>query len=381
MDVDSLNLSRNTGIPFEPERENQLLKMTIAQLKAELTQIKIDMEKTKRPPLIVCEVANLIGDKAVVKLANGNLFLVEINEGLIGKVCVKDTVLAEQRSLTIIERIEGSRTCSPEAFLVSRKPTVKWSDIGGLEEEIRELKEAVELPLLRPDIFQKVGIEPPKGVLLHGPPGTGKTLLAKALANATNATFIEIVGSELVQKFIGEGAKLVKEVFQLAREKAPAIIFIDEMDAIASHRVDTGTSGDREVQRTFMQLLAEVDGFESLDNVKLIGATNRFDILDPALIRPGRLDRLIEIGLPEAEARKSIFEIHTAGINLKKVDINKLVEQTKGLSGADIRLVCTEAGYFGIRANRTQILQNDFEQAVKKVKCVEEERDYKGMFG
>ncbi len=380
MDIDNMGLAGSAMISMDAERENTFLKMSIAQLKAELAQAKLEMEKTRKPPLLVCEVANLFGEKAVVKLANGNLFLVDVNESIRGKLSVKDTVLAEQRSLTILERIGGSRTCSPEAFLVSRKPTVKWSDIGGLEDEIRELKEAIELPLLRPDIFEKVGIEAPKGVLLHGPPGCGKTLLAKALANATNATFIEIVGSELVQKFIGEGAKLVKEIFQLAREKAPSIIFIDEMDAIASHRIDAGTSGDREVQRTFMQLLAEIDGFESLDNVKIIGATNRFDILDHALIRPGRLDRLIEIGMPDTAARESIFSIHTAGINMKKVSIEKLVEQTRGLSGADIRLVCTEAGYFGIRANRVQIGHNDFEQAIRKVKCAEENTDYKKMF-
>lgn len=369
------------GFESNLERENGLLKITVAQLKTELMQARLEMEKTRKPPLLVCEVANLIGERAVVKLANGNLFLVDVNENLKGKLGVKDTVLAEQRSLTVLERLAGSRACSPEAFLVSRKPLVKWSDIGGLEDEIRELKEAVELPLLRPDIFEKVGIEAPKGVLLHGPPGCGKTLLAKALANATNATFIEIIGSELVQKYIGEGAKLVKEVFLLAKEKAPAIVFIDEIDAIASHRADTGASGDREVHRTFMQFLAEIDGFESLDNVKIIGATNRFDILDHALTRPGRLDRLIEIGLPDAEARKSIFGIHTAGINMKKVYIEKLAEQTKGISGADIRLICTEAGYFGIRANRTQIFHNDFEQAIRKVKCVEENKDYKKMFG
>ena len=265
--------------------------------------------------------------------------------------------------------------------MLSKKPTIKWADIGGLEDEIRELKEAIELPLLRPDIFKKVGIEAPKGVLLHGPPGCGKTLLAKALANATNAAFIELVGSELVQKYIGDGAKLVKEIFQLAKEKAPAIIFIDELDAIASERMETGTSGEREVQRTFIQLLSEIDGFKNLEHVKIIGATNRFNALDSALTRPGRLDRLIEIGMPDADARESILKIHTAGMSLKKVSIKKIVEMTGGVSGADIRLICTEAGYFAIRANRTNITQEDFERAVRKVKCAEEPTEYMNMFG
>lgn len=378
-DIESIQVSCAGGMDLE--RENHILKMTLSELKAELMQLKMDMEKTKKPPLLVCEVTNLKDDKAVVKMANGTLFLVDIHDSVKGKLSVKDTVLAEQKSLTVVDRLESSRTLSPEMFLLSKKPTIKWADIGGLEEEVREMKEAIELPLVRPDIFKKVGIQAPKGVLLHGPPGCGKTLLAKGLANATNATFIEIVGSELVQKYIGDGAKLVKEIFLLAKEKSPAIIFIDEIDAIASTRIDSGASAEREVQRTFMQLLAEIDGFKNLEHVKIIGATNRFEVLDPALLRPGRLDRLIEIGLPDPEARKAILQIHTAGMSLKKVDMKKLVELTEGFSGADIRLVCTEAGYFAIRANRTNALQQDFESAVKKVKCVEEEGDYRNMFG
>lgn len=381
MDVNSLDLADSTVISMGIERENEILKMNIAQLQAELAQLKLEMAKIRKPPLIVCDVSKVLGDKAIVKLANGNQLLVELHDKIKGSVNAGDTVLAEQRTFNVVERLDAAKTCNPEMFLLSKKPSIKWADIGGLEDEIRELKEAVELPLIRPDIFKTVGIEPPKGVLLYGPPGCGKTLMAKALANATNAAFIEIVGSELVQKYIGEGAKLVKEIFMLAREKAPCIIFIDELDAIAAERMEGSTSAEREVQRTFMQLLAEIDGFTNLENVKIIGATNRFDVIDPALTRPGRLDRLIQIGLPNAAARESVFKIHTAGMNLKKVSIKALVEKTDGFSGADIRLVCTEAGYCGIRANRAYITQKDFDIAIEKVKVAEENTDYRNMFG
>ena len=209
-------------------------------------------------------------------------------------------------------------------------------------------------------------------------------MLAKAVANSTNSTFIEIVGSELVQKFIGEGAKLVKEVFQLAKEKAPSIIFIDELDAIAATRIDIGTSGEREVQRTFMQLLAEVDGFDSLGNVKIIGATNRKDILDNAVIRPGRLDRLIHIDLPSDEAKVEILKIHTKNMNLAgDINFDDLIKHITYFSGADIKAVCTEAGYFAIRKNETTVIQKDFLDAIEKVKQKEheEDNDYVGMFG
>jgi len=263
------------------------------------------------------------------------------------------------------------------------KPTISWDDIGGLKDQIKEIQEVVELPLKKPELFKNVGIKPPKGILLHGPPGTGKTLLAKAVAASTNSTFIEIVASELVQKFIGEGAKLVKEVFQLAREKAPTIIFIDEIDSLAASRIEIGTSGEREVQRTFMQFLAEIDGFKSLDNVKIIGATNRKDILDPAILRPGRLDRLIHVPNPDKEGMKQIFKIHSSNMTLDKtVNIDLIIKDMVEFSGAEVNAVCTEAGYFAIRESRTVVNQKDFLEAVKKVKQDEEsEEGHKIMFG
>ncbi|MBR1888513.1 MAG: AAA family ATPase, partial [Candidatus Methanomethylophilus sp.] len=251
---------------------------------------------------------------------------------------------------------------------IMEKPDLSYDDIGGLKDQMVELREAVEDPLLRPELYAKVGIKPPKGVLLVGPPGTGKTLMAKAVANATNATFIRLVGSELVQKYIGEGARLVRELFELAREKAPSIVFIDEIDSVGAKRADVATSGDREVQRTLMQLLAELDGFTPMENVKIIGATNRPDILDDALLRPGRFDRIIEVGLPEVEGREQIFKIHLKNMNIsKKVNPHELAEKTEGASGAEIKSICTEAGMLCIRDNRDTITPEDFENARVKV--------------
>ncbi len=225
----------------------------------------------------------------------------------------------------------------------------------------------VELPLLNPDIFRKVGIEPPTGVLLVGSPGTGKTLLAKAVAQSTNATFIRVVASELVRKYIGEGARLVRELFDLARKKAPSIIFIDELDAIGSRRIDSSTSGDREVQRTLMQLLAEIDGFEPLGNIKLVGATNRPDTLDEALTRPGRFDRIIEIPLPDKKGRVEILKIHTKRMNLRDVSLEKISEITEGFSGADLKASVVESGMFAIRDGRDHIVQSDLVKGVEKM--------------
>ena len=251
---------------------------------------------------------------------------------------------------------------------VLEKPDVKYEDIGGLKQQMLELREAVEDPLLRPELYEKVGIEPPKGVLLVGPPGTGKTLMAKAVANATNATFIRLVGSELVQKYIGEGARLVRDLFDLAKEKAPSIIFIDELDSVGAKRLDVATSGDREVQRTLMQLLSELDGFTKVKDVKIIGATNRPDILDDALLRPGRFDRIIDVGLPDQDAREQIFDINIRHMSIdKKVSAKKLAEMTEGLSGAEIKNLCTEAGMLAIRDGRDKVTEKDFNAAKLKV--------------
>lgn len=356
------------------EEENRFLRESVDNLEREL-------EKFRKAPLIACEIRDVAEKKALVRLPNGNEFFVEIASDC-ENVAPGDGVLAEQKNLTILRKMPSGKKFDVEKFVILEKPDLKWSEVGGLDEQVQEIKEVIELPLKKPELFTQIGIHPPKGILLYGPPGTGKTLLAKAVAASTNSTFIQVVGSELVQKFIGEGAKLVKEIFQLAREKAPSVIFIDEIDAIAATRIDVGTSGEREVQRTFMQLLAEIDGFKPLDNVKVIGCTNRKDILDTAILRPGRLDRRIYVPLPTPEARKDIFKIHTKNVNMNKVNVAQVVEAMEGFSGAEIKSVVTEAGYFAIREGRNKVTEEDFLSAVEKVTTGEpEDTEYVSMFG
>jgi proteasome regulatory subunit len=346
-----------------------------------------ELDRFRTPALLVAELSDLLerdGRKmAIIKVPNGNKFLVDVSAEA-KKLSPGCSILVEQKNLTVIDYIQEGTKYNVEQFVIIDKPNIPWEMVGGLQEQIRDIQEVVELPLKRPELFKKVGITPPKGILLHGPPGTGKTLIAKAVATSTQSTFIEVVGSELVQKFIGEGAKLVKEIFDLARDHAPAIVFIDEIDSLAAKRVDMGTSGEREVQRTFMQLLAEIDGFNSLGNVKIIAATNRKDILDPAIIRPGRLDRLIEVPAPNKDGLREIFKIHTARMTMdKKINVERILKMMEGFSGAEVRAVCTEAGYFAIRDNRFSMKEQDFVSAVEKVKRSEELEgdEYLHMFG
>ena len=346
------------------EEENKNLKRTVQFYQAEL-------EKFRTPPFIVSEIISITEEKkAIVKLPNQSNFLVEISNTIKEELVVGDTVVNEQKSLVITDKISLSKNFPVENYvIINGDLKTRWSDIGGLSNEVEKVKEVLELPLKQPEMFAKMGITPPKGVLLYGPPGTGKTMIAKALAKETNATFIELVGSELVQKFIGEGAKLVKELFQLAREKGPTIIFIDEVDAIAARRVENGTSGEREVQRTFMQLLGEIDGFDPLSNVKIIAATNRVDILDEAIIRPGRLERHIEVKPPGIEGREEILKIHTKPMKMRKgIDLLEIAEKTDGFSGAELKAITTEAGYLAIKAKKTEIAQSHLVEAIEIVK-------------
>jgi len=369
----SLNDDPLYSISFENarlEEENKNLKRTVQFYQTEL-------EKFRTPPFIISEVLSIAeNNKVVVRLPNQSNFLVDVSGELKHKLKSGDMVLNEQKSLIILDRIDLTKNFPVENYLiVNNDIKTSWKDIGGLSKEVEKVKEVLELPLLKPKLFKDMGITPPKGVLLYGPPGTGKTMIAKALAKETNATFIELVGSELVQKFIGEGAKLVKDLFELARKKAPTIIFIDEIDAIAATRVETGTSGEREVQRTFMQLLGEIDGFDALSNVKIIAATNRKDILDEAIMRPGRLERHIEIEAPNCEGRVEILKIHTKDMKLDKdVDLEKVAQKTNDFTGAELRALTTEAGYLAIKTNKKSISQENLIEAIEKVK--EEEKNY-----
>ena len=340
-----------------------------------LERLTHENKKLKQSPLFVATVQELTDEGVIIKQhGNNQEALTEVTEEMRTEL-EPDSRVAVNNSLSIVKQLEGETDVRARVMQVDQSPEVSYTDIGGLDEQMNEVRETVEMPLLKPDMFRDVGIDPPSGVLLYGPPGTGKTMLAKAVANETDATFIKMAGSELVQKFIGEGARLVRDLFELAREHEPAILFIDEIDAIAATRTESKTSGDAEVQRTMMQLLSEMDGFDERGEVRIIAATNRFDMLDRAILRPGRFDRLIEVPEPNEEGRARILEIHTAEMNIaNSVDFDSLAEDTAGFSGAELASLCTEAGMFAIRDERTEVLMEDFEEALEKV-ATESEND------
>lgn len=352
------------------ETEKQIVEGERLRLQRELNNVRSELDRLRAPPLFSGTLIELVSDdKAIVKSSTGPQLMVSVSSKIDRDLLKPNVNVAlNQRSFSIVDILPQSKDPSVQAMEIEEKPVIEYSDIGGLETQIKEIREIVELPLLKPEVFEKIGIDPPKGVLLYGPPGTGKTLLAKAVAKVTNATFIRLIGSELVQKFIGEGARLVREVFEYAEERSPSILFIDELDAIGSKRLELATSGDREVQRTLMQLLASLDGFEPRGEVRVIAATNRPDILDPALLRPGRFDRLIEISEPNEEGRKEIFNIHMKNMNVdESVNIDYLVQQSNGLSGAEIKSLCIEAGMFAIRNEHEVVTDQDFVYAIDKL--------------
>ncbi|AEH25323.1 proteasome-activating nucleotidase [Pyrococcus yayanosii] len=351
------------------ELQVRMLEADKERLERELSRLRTEMSRLRQPPAFAGTVIELLDDdRAIVQNYNGPRFVVRIAPWVEKeKLRPGSRVALDQRTMAIIEILPSPKDPAVLGFEVIERPNVTYKDIGGLKKQLQELREAIELPLKHPELFEEVGIEPPKGVLLYGPPGCGKTLMAKALAHEVNATFIHVVGSELVRKYIGEGARLVHELFELAKEKAPTIIFIDEIDAIGAKRMDETTGGEREVNRTLMQLLAEMDGFDPRGNVKVIAATNRPDILDPALLRPGRFDRLIEVPLPDFEGRLEILKVHTRRMKLRNVDLRLIAEMTEGASGADLKAIATEAGMFAIRDRRTYVTQEDFLKAIDKV--------------
>lgn len=353
------------------ETEKVVLEGERLRLEQDLNSLRAELDQISEPALVTATVEDVIDEKRVViKSSTGPDFVVHLSKQVkTSDLKPGSSVALNQRTLAIVELLPARLDPFIKSMEVINHPKETYEDVGGLHDVLREVREAVELPLLKPELFKKIGIEPPKGILLYGPPGTGKTLIAKAVAHETNAKFIRVIGSELVQKFIGEGAMLVRDLFQLARKEMPSIIFIDEIDAIGASRLEMDTSGDREVQRTLMQLLSEMDGFNERGNVMIIGATNRIDILDLALLRPGRFDRLIEFPIPGPEERKSIFNIHMRNLKIddKDFNLNRLVDLTEGSTGADIKAMVTEAGMFAIRREANAVTFEDFVKACHKV--------------
>ncbi len=345
-------------------------------LREEVQRLKRRNNALKTSALYIASVEEISEDGVIIKQhGNNQEVLTEVSPGILDDIEAGDRV-AINESFGIELVLDDETDSRAQAMEITDSPAVSYADIGGIDEQIREVREAVEDPLSNPELFDAVGVEPPSGVLLHGPPGTGKTMLAKAVANETDATFIKMAGSELVQKFIGEGSRLVRDLFKLAAEREPAVVFIDEIDAVASRRTDSKTSGDAEVQRTMMQLLSEMDGFDDRGEIRIIAATNRFDMLDEAILRPGRFDRLIEVPKPELEGRRRILKIHTEDMNLAAdVDLDSIADDLSGYSGADIKSLSTEAGMFAIRDDRTAVTTADFEAAREKLDRSEDEPD------
>ena len=349
--------------------EKMYLENELNQLKKRINRLDEEIRSLRTPPYIIGNVQDVVGEKVVVRSSNGTIFLVSKNPRIdSAKMLPGARVSMNQDTLAIIDILDEAFDPLVSGAEIIDKPNIKYSDLGGLDEQIREVRDAIELSLEKPEEFERFGIQPPKGVLLTGPPGTGKTMLAKAVANQTNATFLGLVGSELAQKYIGEGGRMVRELFALARKKAPCIIFIDEIDAIGSKRLDSSTSGDREVQRTLMQLLSELDGFDSLENVKVIAATNRPELLDNALLRPGRFDRIVEIPLPGIEGREAIFKVHAKKMPLdKNVDFAKLSIITDGYSGAEIKAVTIDVGMNAISEGVSKCKMSHFKEAISSI--------------
>ncbi|GKT27578.1 26S proteasome regulatory subunit 4 homolog A [Aduncisulcus paluster] len=327
-----------------------------------------ELESVRGSPVSVGTLEEIIDDDHAIVSEGPEMcvpILSFVDRSLLYPGC---TVLLHHRTSAVVGVLADNADPLVNVMKVDKAPTETFADIGGLEEQIEEMREAVELPLTRPELYEEVGIKPPKGVILYGPPGTGKTLLAKAVANSTSATFLRVTGSEMIKKYLGEGPRLVREMFKVAADNAPSIVFIDEIDAVGTKRYDAKSSGQREVQRTMLELLNQLDGFDAKSDVKVIMATNRIDSLDPALIRPGRIDRKIELPLPALETKRQIFRIHTKRMTLSPdVNFEEFIHTKDGLSGADIQAICTEAGLQALRERRMMVSHKDFVEARESV--------------
>ncbi|KAF0466036.1 26S protease regulatory subunit 10B [Gigaspora rosea] len=372
--------------------EHREFEAKLKEIRLELRDLEKVYDKTEEDIKALQSVGQIIGEvlkqldeeRFIVKASSGPRYVVGCRNKVNKEKLKQGTRVAlDMTTLTIMRMLP--REVDPLVYNMSLEDPgkINFAGIGGLSEQIRELREVIELPLMNPELFLRVGIKPPKGVLLYGPPGTGKTLLARAVASTLETNFLKVVSSAIVDKYIGESARLIREMFGYAKDHEPCIIFMDEIDAIGGRRFSEGTSADREIQRTLMELLNQMDGFDYLGQTKLIMATNRPDTLDPALLRPGRLDRKIEIPLPNEQGRLEILKIHSAPITKNgEIDYEAIVKLSDGFNGADLRNVCTEAGMFAIREERDFVVQEDFMKAVRKVsdaKKLESKLDYEKL--
>lgn len=334
-------------------------------------------------PMHVGSLEEIIDDDhAIVSASTGPEYYVSIMS-FVDKDALEPgcSILLHHKALSVVGVLQDDTDPMVSVMKLEKAPTESYADVGGLDQQVQEIKEAVELPLTHQELYEEMGIKPPKGVILYGPPGTGKTLLAKAVANQTSATFLRVVGSELIQKYLGDGPKLVRELFRVAEENAPSIVFIDEIDAIGTKRYDSTSGGEREIQRTMLELLNQLDGFDSRGDVKVIMATNRIESLDPALIRPGRIDRKIEFPLPDIKTKRRIFNIHTSRMTLSAdVDLEEMVMSKDDLSGADIKAICSEAGLLALRERRMRVIGEDFKKAKEKVLYRKTEGTPEGLY-
>ena len=342
------------------------------QLKPQLQkkeEERAQVDELRGSPMFVADLEEIVDENHAIITSTG------LSEHYVGIMSFVDkdqlqagnSVLLHNKVLAIVGMLQDDVDPLVSVMKVDKAPLETYADIGGLDQQIQEIKESVELPLTHPELYEEVGVKPPKGVILYGCPGTGKTLLAKAVANSTAATFLRVVGSELIQKYSGEGPKLVRELFRVANENSPSIVFIDEIDAVGTKRYSSHSGGEKEIQRTMLELLNQLDGFDAKTDVKVILATNRIETLDPALIRPGRIDRKIEFPVPDAKTKRRIFQIHTGRMSLSDdVELEEFIMAKDELSGADIKAICSEAGLLALRERRMKVTMSDFRKAKEK---------------
>eukprot|EP00929_Paragymnodinium_shiwhaense_P013507 TRINITY_DN121355_c0_g1_i1.p1 TRINITY_DN121355_c0_g1~~TRINITY_DN121355_c0_g1_i1.p1 ORF type:complete len:399 (-),score=119.33 TRINITY_DN121355_c0_g1_i1:79-1275(-) len=372
------NIQNLEGKIKEHQQNNRRLEAQRNELNGRVRLLREELHMLLESASNCGEVIKAMGkDKVLVKVGQEGKYVVDIDKDISIDDCKPNVRIALRSDSYVLHKILPSKV-DPlvQLMKVEKTPDSTYEMVGGVDKQVKEIKEVIELPIKHPEIFESLGIAQPKGVLLYGPPGTGKTLLARAVAHHTKCCFIRVSGGELVQKYIGEGSRMVRELFVMAREHAPSIIFMDEVDSIGSSRVEGEQGGDSEVQRTMLELLNQLDGFEEASNIKVIMATNRIDILDDALLRPGRIDRKVEFPNPNEDARLDILKIHSRKMNLMRgIDLRKIATQMNGASGAESKAVCTEAGMFALRERRQHVTEDDFQMAVSKVMKKDSDKD------